>query len=78
MPSVPHSVKDVFAKSMRSPSVALGKIFFVECPTNCTQQSAEHSAKSRIPVVKTNSEIIRLDYIRSSGIISPFTYYLIV
>jgi hypothetical protein len=43
-----HSVNELVTESRTLLSVALGK---GECPTNSTQQSAEHSAKARIPVV---------------------------
>jgi hypothetical protein len=35
------------------PSAALGKAVFAECPRKGTRQSGRHSAKSRIPVVRT-------------------------
>jgi hypothetical protein len=54
-----HSTKNEFRvlkKSLLSvPLLTLGKNFFTECPTKSTRQSAEHSAKSRIPVVQTNN-----------------------
>jgi hypothetical protein len=49
MPSVSPSINMVVAESLISPRVALDKECFVECPTKYTQQSVEHSAKSRIP-----------------------------
>jgi hypothetical protein len=52
LPSVQHSVKGLFAESLTLPSAALGKAFFAECPTKGTRQIIQHSAKTRIPVVK--------------------------
>jgi hypothetical protein len=49
--SVSRSVNEVVAESVISPSVALSKEFFIECPTYCTRQSAEHSTKSQILIV---------------------------
>jgi hypothetical protein len=37
--SVQHSVKRLVAESLTLPSAALGKAFFVECPTKGTRQS---------------------------------------
>jgi hypothetical protein len=51
MPSVQHSVKGLFAESLTLSSAALGKAFFVECPTKGTRQRIQHSAKPQIPVV---------------------------
>jgi hypothetical protein len=51
VPSVQHSVKRLVAESLTLPSAALGKAFFVECPTKGTRQRGRHSAKPRIPVV---------------------------
>jgi hypothetical protein len=51
MPRVLHSVNELVTESRTLPSAALGKGFFAECPTKSTRQSAEHSAKARIPVV---------------------------
>jgi hypothetical protein len=51
VPSVKHSVKGIFAESLRLPSAALGKAFFAECPIKNTRQSRRHSAKPAIPVV---------------------------
>jgi hypothetical protein len=45
------SANAVVTESRTLPSAALGKDFFAECPTKNTRQSAEHSAKTRIPVV---------------------------
>jgi hypothetical protein len=45
------SVKVVITESVTLPSVALDKVFFTECPTKSTRQSAKHSVKSQIPVV---------------------------
>jgi hypothetical protein len=53
VPSVRHSVKGLFAESLTLPSAALGKAFFAECPTKGTRQRIQHSAKPRIPVVRT-------------------------
>jgi hypothetical protein len=49
--SVSPLVNKVCAESLISPSVALDKECFAECLIKCTRQSAEHLAKSRIPVV---------------------------
>jgi hypothetical protein len=49
--SVQHSVKSLVAESLASPSAALGKAFFAECPTKGTRQRIQHSAKPWIPVV---------------------------
>jgi hypothetical protein len=51
VPSVQHSVKGLCAESLTLPSAALGKDVFAECPTKCTRQRMQHSAKPRIPVV---------------------------
>jgi hypothetical protein len=51
VPSVLHSVNQLVTERRNSPSVALGKAAFAECPTKGTRQSGRHSAKSRIPVV---------------------------
>jgi hypothetical protein len=51
VPSVLHSVNQLVTESRSSPSAALGKASFAECPTKGTRQSVRHSAKSRIPVV---------------------------
>jgi hypothetical protein len=51
VPSVLHSVNHLITESRNSPSAALGKATFAECPTKGTRQSGRHSAKSRIPVV---------------------------
>jgi hypothetical protein len=50
MPRVLLSVNVVVTESRTLPSAALGKEFFAKCPIKSTRQSAEHSAKSRIPV----------------------------
>jgi hypothetical protein len=47
------SVNAVVTESSTLPGASLGKDVFVECPIESTRQSAEHSAKSRIPVVTT-------------------------
>jgi hypothetical protein len=51
VPSVLHSVNQLVTESRNSPSAALGKVAFDECPTKYTRQSVRHSAKSWIPVV---------------------------
>jgi hypothetical protein len=51
VPSVQHSIKGLFAESLTLPSAALGKAFFVECPTKGTRQRIQHSANPRIPGV---------------------------
>jgi hypothetical protein len=51
MPRALRSVNSVVTESGTLPSAALGKGFFAECSTKSTRQSAEHSAKSLIPVV---------------------------
>jgi hypothetical protein len=38
VPSVQHSIKRLFAESLTLPRAALGKAFFVECPTKGTRQ----------------------------------------
>jgi hypothetical protein len=53
LPSVQHSVTSLCAESLTLPSAALGKAFFAECPTKSTRQRIQHSAKTRIPVVRT-------------------------
>jgi hypothetical protein len=62
MPSVQHSVKGLFAESLTLPSVALGKAFFVECPTKGTRQRIQHSAKPRIPVVYLSIIGLQLEF----------------
>jgi hypothetical protein len=52
VPSVQHSVKNLFAERLALPSAALGKAFFAECPTKSTRQRLQHSAKPWIPVVQ--------------------------
>jgi hypothetical protein len=51
VPSVQHSVKELFSERLTLPSAALGKAFFAECPTKGTRQRGRHSAKPQIPVV---------------------------
>jgi hypothetical protein len=46
VPSVLHSVNQLVTESRNSPSAALGKAVFVECPTKGTRQSVRHSTKS--------------------------------
>jgi hypothetical protein len=53
VPSVLLSVKMLVTESQALPSAALGKAVFAECPRKGTRQSGRHSAKSRIPVVRT-------------------------
>jgi hypothetical protein len=61
VPSVQHSVKKLFVKSLTLPSAALGKAFFAECPIKGTRQRGRHSAKPRILVVmNSNKDIIRV------------------
>jgi hypothetical protein len=55
VPSILHSVNKLFTERRTLSSAALGKGFFVECPTKSTRQSLRHSAKVRIPVVKLES-----------------------
>jgi hypothetical protein len=57
VPSVQHSVKSRVAESLASPSVALGKDVFAECPTKGTRQRIQHSAKPWIPVVIINASL---------------------
>jgi hypothetical protein len=51
VPRVLLSANAVVTESRTLPSAALGKDFFAKCSTKNTRQSAEHSAKTRIPVV---------------------------
>jgi hypothetical protein len=44
--SVLHSVNQLVTESRNSPSAALGKAVFAECPIKGTRQSVRHSAKS--------------------------------
>jgi hypothetical protein len=53
MLTVSRSVNEVVVKSLNWSSVVLDKECYDECPTKCTRQSAEHLAKSRIPIVRT-------------------------
>ena len=46
------SVNTFVTKSWTLLSTALDRVFFAECPTKKTRQSAEHSAKPQIPVVE--------------------------
>jgi hypothetical protein len=46
MPSVLHSVNQFITERRTSPSVALDKACFAECPTKDTRQSVRHSTKS--------------------------------
>jgi hypothetical protein len=55
------SVNAVVTESKTLLSAAVGKDFFAKCPTKSTRQSAEHSAKSRIPVVNTNNDKVYRD-----------------
>jgi hypothetical protein len=55
MPSVLLSVNVDVTESRTLPSVTLGKNVFAECPIESTGQSAEHLAKTRIPVVNDSS-----------------------
>jgi hypothetical protein len=52
LPRVRLSANAFVTESETLSSAALGKGFFVECPIKSTRQSAEHSAKLRIPVVR--------------------------
>jgi hypothetical protein len=52
VPRVLLSANAVITKSRTLSSAALGKGFFAECPIKSTRQSTEHSAKTRILVVK--------------------------
>jgi hypothetical protein len=51
MPRVLLSANVVVTERRALPSAALGKEAFAECLTKSTRQSAEHSTKTRIPVV---------------------------
>jgi hypothetical protein len=51
VPSVLHSVNQLFTERRTLPSAVLGKVCFAECPIKSTRQSLRHSAKARIPVV---------------------------
>jgi hypothetical protein len=51
VPRVLLSVNPVVTESRTLLSATLDKDVFAECPIESTRQSAEHSAKSRIPVV---------------------------
>jgi hypothetical protein len=51
VPSVMLSVNTVVTDNRTLPSAALDKDFLAECTIESTRRSAEHSAKSRIPVV---------------------------
>jgi hypothetical protein len=51
VPRVLLSVKAVVIESSTLPSAAFGKDSCAKCPTKSSQQNAEHSAKSQIPVV---------------------------
>jgi hypothetical protein len=51
VPSVRHSVNNLFTERRTLPRAALGKVGFAECPIKSTRQSLRHSAKGRIPVV---------------------------
>jgi hypothetical protein len=51
VPRVLLSVNKVIIESRTLPSAVVGKDFFTEFPTKNTRQSAEHSTKSRIPIV---------------------------
>jgi hypothetical protein len=51
MPRDLLSANTVVTESRTLPSATLGKGFFTECLTKSTRQSAEHSAKTQIPVV---------------------------
>jgi hypothetical protein len=51
VPSVLYSVNQLVTESRNSPSAALGKAVFAECPIKGTRQSVRHSAKSWILVV---------------------------
>jgi hypothetical protein len=62
VPSVLHSVNQLVAESRNSPSAALGKAAFAECPTKGTRQSGRHSAKSWIPVVLATVPNTELDH----------------
>lgn len=56
MSSVSLLINEVCAESLSSPRLTLDKECFSECPIKCTQQSADHSAKSQIQVVKPRWE----------------------
>jgi hypothetical protein len=55
VPRVLLSVNVVVTESRTLSSTALGKDFFAECPIKSPRQSAEHSAKSRIPVMNPDA-----------------------
>jgi hypothetical protein len=64
VPRVLLSVNAVITESRTLPSAALGKDFFVECPTKSTPQSAEHSAKSQIPVMDGGGHSLYIVWMR--------------
>jgi hypothetical protein len=74
--SVQHSVKRLVAESLTLPSAALGKAFFVECPTKDTRQRGRHSAKPRIPVVSTFSQLLLMVIFRNYEYSIDDTYKL--
>jgi hypothetical protein len=76
VPSVQHSVKRLVAESLTLPSAALGKAFFVECPTKDTRQRGRHSAKPRIPVVSTFSQLLLMVIFRNYEYSIDDTYKL--
>ena len=63
VPSVLHSVNQLVTESRCSPSAALGKASFAECPTKGTRQRVWHSAKARIPVVYTRASELQKAYV---------------
>jgi hypothetical protein len=51
VPSVLHSVNNLFTERRTLPRAALSKVVFAECPIKSTRQSCRHSVKARITVV---------------------------
>jgi hypothetical protein len=55
--SVLHSVNKLVIESRTSPSAALSKASFAECPIKGTRQRIQHSAKPAIPIVFPTSSL---------------------
>jgi hypothetical protein len=61
VPRVLLSVNSIVTESRTLPSAALDKDVFAECPIESTRQSAEHSAKRRIPV-RSDDHVVTSEY----------------
>jgi hypothetical protein len=71
VPSVLHSINQLFTKRRTLPRAVLGKVCFAECPIKSTRQSLRHSAKARIPVVIAHPTTAKLHVPRAIFVQGP-------